>query len=175
MRNLLRAQLAIQAAQFVLFRLGERAPIRAIGEPQHRVQVRRLRVHQTVAERGGALFDRLAHWLENAWIGVLRGVLPELLEDIDERESVPGHIVQLVPEPVEPGGLGVVEHEAQEVMVLAIEKRERDDFIDRHDLRVAKRRRENLAELVERGLDALAGRAAVIHDDGGAVRGGAVV
>src|SRR5207253_194261 len=122
----------------------------------------RLRVHQALAERGGALLDWLAHRLEDARVGVLCGVLPELLEDIDERKSVPAHIVQLVPEPVEPGGLGVVEHEAPEVMVLAIVERERDDLIDRHDLRIAKRRRENLAKLVEGGLDAFARRAAVI-------------
>src|SRR2546422_4678803 len=116
MWNLLRAQLAIEPAQLVLFRVSERTTIRAIGELQHRVQVRRLRVHQTLAERGGALLDRLAHRLEYAWVRVLRGVLPELLEDIDQRQSVLGHIVQLVPEPVQPGGLCVREHKGPEGM-----------------------------------------------------------
>ena len=43
-----------------------------------------------------------------------------------------------------------------QMVVLAIEQRQRDDFIDRHDLRVAQRGGEQLAELVERRLDPLA-------------------
>ena len=52
-----------------------------------------------------------------------------------------------------------------ECVVLAIIQRERDDLVDRHDLRVAQGQRKDAAEFLERGLDAAAGLAAVAHDD----------
>ena len=64
-------------------------------------------------------------------------------------DRVLAHEMQLGPEPVDLGGLGLVEHQPSQVVVLAIEKRERDDLVDRHDLGVAKGRREDLADRVE--------------------------
>ena len=50
--------------------------------------------------------------------------------------------MQLGPEPVELGGLGLVEHQPAQVVVLAVKEGQRDDLIDGHDLGVAKRGRE---------------------------------
>ena len=74
--------------------------------------------------------------------------------------------MHLVPEPVKPRGLRVVEHQARKVMVLAIVERERDDFIHGNDFSVAERGGENLAKLVQRGFNAAARGAAVVHHDG---------
>ena len=91
--QLLLAQPAVKAAQFLLLRFGERTAIGAISEFQDRVEVPGLRVDEALAERSGPLEDRLAHRLENLRVGVLRRVLPELLEGVDERERVVAHVV----------------------------------------------------------------------------------
>ena len=63
----------------------------------------RLGVDELLPKRRGPLVDRLAQRLEDLRVGVLRGVLPELLEGIDQRQRVLADEVQLVPEPVELG------------------------------------------------------------------------
>ena len=166
MRKLLRSQLEIQAAQFRLLRFSERAAIRAVGELQHGVEVLRLRIHEQLLEFLGALPDRFAHRRERARVGVLRGELPELLEGIDELERIMADVVQFRPEPVDLGGLSLVEHQPAERVILTVVKRERHHLIDRHNLRVAKRGREQLSKVVEVSLDAFSRGAAVRHEDG---------
>ena len=61
------------------------------------------------------------------------------------------------------------------MMVFAVIERERDDLIDGHDFRVAERGGKNLAELVQRGLDATVRGAAVVHDDRRGVNDGLIV
>ena len=63
------------------------------------------------------------------------------------------------------GCLSVVEHQPRELVVLAIEQRQRDDLVDRHDLGVAKRGGKQAAEVVERRLDSFPRRAAFVDDD----------
>ena len=57
---------------------------------------------------------------------------------------------------VEAGGLIRIEHEADEVMVLAVIERESNDFVDGHDFGVAESGGEGLTELVEGSLDTFA-------------------
>ena len=97
----------------------------------------RLGLDQPLAEGGGPVVDRLAEGLEDLGVAVLRGIFQELGEGVDQRQRVLADEMQLVPEPVEPGLLRLVEHEPGEVLVLAMEQRERDGLVDRHDLGVA--------------------------------------
>ena len=179
MRQLLVAQLAVEAAQFAGFILRERPAIRAIRKLEHRRDVFRLGSHEALLEGRRALHDRLAQRFE-ALVAVrrvgtvLRRVLPDLLEGIDERERVMADVVQLVPEPVELRFLRVIEEQPREVLILAMKERERDHFIDRHDFRVAQRRREHLPEFLETRLDALARGAAFIRHNRRAERNGLV-
>ena len=113
-----------------------------------------------------ACVDRLAQRFKSARVGVLGGELPELLEAIDELECVLADVVQLRPQAVEFGRLRVVQHQPAQKFVFAIEERERDDFIDGHDLRVTERGGEKLAEIIERRFDAFLRRAAVLHENG---------
>ena len=61
------------------------------------------------------------------------------------------------------------------MIVFAIEQRERDDLVDRHDLGVAQGRGEQLAEVVEGRLDPLPRRAVVVDDDRRRVRHSPIV
>ena len=165
-RQLLRAELAVERAQFVPVRARERATPRVLGEVHDRFQLLRLGGDEFRAEDGGALLDGLAHRREGARVRVLRGELPELLEGIHELERAVADEVQLRPEPLQLGGLRVVEQQAAELVILAVVERQRHHLVHGDYLRVAQRGGEKLAELVERGLDAFARRAAVGHQNG---------
>ena len=96
-------------------------------------------------------------------------------EGIDQRQSIVADKVQFVPQLIEPRGLCVVEHQPLEMIVLAIEQRQRDDLIDRHDLRVTQRRREPASEFIERRLDSLPRFAPLPDNDRRRVRHAAIV
>ena len=125
---------------------GERPAKRTVRQRDDRVELARLGRHELPAKRRGPIVDRLAHRLEDLGIGVLGGIFQELQKRIDERECVLAHEVQLGPEPVELGGLGLVEHQPPQVIVLAVKERQRDDLVHRHDLGVAKGRGKDLAD-----------------------------
>ena len=130
----------------------------------------RLGVDEQLAERRGALVDRLAQGFEQARVAVLGRELHQLLEAFHDVQGIVADVAQLLPEPVDPRLLGVVEHQPGEVLVLAVEERDRDDLVGGDHAAVADRRREDLAELVECGLDALPGAAPFVDDDGEAGR-----
>ena len=146
-------------------RLGQRAAIGPRGEVEQGVELLRLGVDQPLAEGRGPVVDRLAQGLEHLGVAVLRGIFQHLGEGVDERQRVLADVMQLVPEPVEPRLLRLVEHQPDEVVVLAVEQGERDDFVHRHDLGVAERRGEQLAEVVEGRLEPLPAALAFVDDD----------
>ena len=175
MRQLLFAKTAVQAAQLVLLRFGKRPAVGAVGELEDRLDVTGFRIGKTLPECGGAVEDRLAQRLKFRWIGVLRGILPELLEHVDQCDRVAADIVQFVPQAIEFGLLTVVQNQAAEGLVFAMVERERHDFVHRDDLRVAESRGEHLPELFECRLHALARRAALLGDDGQSVGDGLII
>jgi hypothetical protein len=89
--------------------------------------VLRLRVDEPLFQFGGVPVDRLAQRLQplvalrGVW-SVLRGILPDLLEGIDEGDRILCDVVEFIPQPVEMGALCVVEHEARELIVLAVKE-----------------------------------------------------
>ena len=140
-RHLLLAQLAIKAAR--ARRLPPQSAAGGRPGPAKSISASRCfgsRVDQRLAEGRGAVVDRLAQRLEDLRVGVLRGVFHQLVEGIDQGQRVLADEVQLVPEPVELRlSASSSSISRREVIVLAIEQRQRDDFVDRHDLRVAQR------------------------------------
>ena len=100
-RQFLLAKLAVEVAQAASFSaLGKRPAVGPLGELQHGVELARLAFDQALPERGGRVE---IGWRSgsNLRVGVLRGVLPELLEGIDQSERVVADEVELVPEPIE--------------------------------------------------------------------------
>ena len=93
----------------------------------------RLSRHQFCPVGGGTVEDRLPQHLEGAGVGILCGVLPELLIRIDELQGVARDEVEFVPQLVEPSRLALGEHEAFEVVVLAVVERERHHLVNRHN------------------------------------------
>ena len=120
---------------------------------------------QAARECRGLFGDRLAQRLEHFWISVLRRVFHELLKRIDERECILTHVAKLGPEAVELGGLCLVEHQPPQVFVFAIEERQGDDLVDRHDLGVAQGRWEDLTNRIERSLEAAPGVRSLVSND----------
>ncbi|TXT33708.1 MAG: hypothetical protein FD138_1818 [Planctomycetota bacterium] len=142
MWQVLVAEFAVQATQFGRFRIAQRSPVGLRCERDQRVEVARLGVDLLFAERGRSFGERFSQRFKDFRIGVLRRVLDQLFESIDLRQRVEADESQLVPQRVEPRGLRVIEHQSLKLVVLAIEVCQRDDFIDRDDLRVAQRDRE---------------------------------
>ena len=82
--------------------------------------------------------------------------------------------MELVPQAVELGALGVIEDEAGEGFVLAVEQGEGDDFVDGDDFGVAEGGGEHVAKLGQGVFEFLAGLASLGGEDGeGGLRGGA--
>src|SRR5437899_9914248 len=84
----LSAQLLVERSQLILFGISERTPIRAFGEFQHAVEMRRLRIDQQFSKFRRAPFDRLAKRFKCGGVGVLGGILPKLIERIDKLEGI---------------------------------------------------------------------------------------
>ena len=97
MRNLLLTQVLVKVMQFNFFGILQRPTISVLGEFEHCLDVFRLGIDQPLAKCGGALLNRLAQWFEYLWIGILRGILPELLEGIDQRLCILTDVMEPVP------------------------------------------------------------------------------
>ena len=70
-----------------------------------------------------------------------------------------------IPQPIEVPRLGVAQHQPPQCFVLAVVERERDDFVDGDDLRVAEGHGKDSAEFLEGGRNPAAGRAAFVDDE----------
>ncbi len=150
-RKLFAAQLAIQPAQLVGFLRSQAVA----GRPARRIRTNavdllRLDGQQTLAEGDDPGGNRLAVRLEQPGIAILRGVFHQLIERILQAQRVLAHESQLVPQLVEPGVLGVVEHQLAQWLVIAMQKLQRDCLVDRDDARIAGGRRKQAANIRER-------------------------
>src|SRR5262245_43333637 len=63
--------------------------------------------------------------------------------------------MKFVPESIEMLSLGVIQHQPREMIVFAIEQRDRDDFVDGNNLRITQGWRKKLTESFKCSLDAL--------------------
>ena len=165
-REFLLTEPGVEGAEIGLFGGRDGAAVGAVGKVDNGIELLRLGSDQFLAEGGGAIVDGLAKGFEFGGIGVLGGVLPELFEHVHLRERRAADEEEMLPHFVEPGLLGVGEDEAGQMLVFAVEEGEGDDFIHRHDLRVAERGGEHLAVFVEGRFHAAAGGGAVVDDDG---------
>ena len=165
MWNLLIAQLAIEGAQFAFLRVLKRTTISVCGKVQHSFKMLRLRIQQQFPELFGALFYGQAQRLERTGIGILRRELPKLLESVDQLQRIVAHIMQLGPESIDLGGLRFIQHQPAQMIVLAVIKRERHDFINGNDFGVAECCRKQFTKLIERSLNAFSRSAAVVDQN----------
>ena len=134
-----------------------------------------MRVDEQLAKRRRAVVDRFAERFEDLRVGILRGVLHQLQIGIDQRQGIAADVVQFVPQLVELLLFGVAEHQPGELMVFAIEQRQRDHFIDGDDLGVTEGRRKQLAKVLHRRFDPCPGFTAVVDNDRCGIRHTAVV
>ena len=94
---------------------------------------------------------------------ILGRELPKLLKGIHQGQRVLADEMQFVPHLVESGFLVVIQHQLHERFILAIEERQSDHLIDRHNLGVTERGGKNLAKLRESRFKPLARGAVFIH------------
>ena len=103
--------------------------------------------------------DRFAQRLKDLGVGVLGRKLHQLIEAIDELQCVTADKVQLAPKSIEFFGLLLVKHESAEMVIFAIEQRQRDDFIHRDNPRIAQCRGKEVSIRFKSLFDTTAGRA----------------
>ena len=144
----------------------------ATGQVDHRFQLLRFVLQQARAKRRDLVQqDRLVRLPRDDEVGpVLCRELNNLLVGDLFFERLPGDVQQLIPESIQLGLFFFVEHEPLHRFVLAEIQRQRHDLVDRYDLRVTNRRRKQVAEIVEAGVDALVRVATRGGDDGVAWR-----
>ena len=165
MPELLRAEGPIQCPQFLILVLRQRPTIGPCGQAHELIELLRLRggLHlQRGLVRGR---DRLPPRLDLRRLALLRGEAEHLVEVLVDLDGILADVVQLVPEPVEPRPLGVVEHQPGEGLVGSEELDHRDDLVHRDDLAEAEPRGERAAELIERGVEPGTDPAAVPGQD----------
>ena len=157
------AQFAVQRTNLLLLPLGERMPVGPGREVHEGVEMARLGVNQPLPKSRSPFVEGLPQRFKHLRVGVLRGVFDQLSEGIYQRQRVVADVVQLVPEPVEPALLRLIEHQPAQMVVLAIEEGERHDLIHGNDFGVAEGSGEQLAEFVKCRLNSLSSRAAFIN------------
>ena len=166
------AQRPVKLAQSLLLVRRQCPTPGATGQGDHRFQLLRLILQQTRAKRRHLVqqnwFVRLPR--DNEVGPVLRRELDELLVGDLLFERLPRDVDQLIPESVQLGLFFFVEHEPLHRFVLAEIQRQRHDLVDWHDLWVTNRRRKQVAEIVEAGIDAFVRVTTRRGDDGVAWR-----
>ena len=154
-RQLLAAQLAVEARAARLASAPvKRTAIGPGGEVEHASSCFGSASTSAWRKAAARVVDRLAKRLEELRVAVLRGVFHELSK---ASTSVSASWLTNCSSSQSRSSRAVWARRASagEVVVLAIEERERHDLVDRHDLRVAKRGGEQLAEVVEGRLEPL--------------------
>ena len=150
MRQLLLAEVLVEGTELIGFAFLEGTTPGISGQAHDRVDVPGFSGEEFLLEFRSASLDRLTQWLEGVGVSVLRRELVEGFERLYLQERLLTDETQVRPKTVELGGGLIIEHQSSEGFVLAVEQRERHDFIDRHDTGVAKRGREDIAEFLGR-------------------------
>ena len=122
-----------------------------------------------------ALPDGFTHGREDGGIGILRGELPQLFKNIHHGEGVMTDEMQFVPHLFQFRGLRVVQQQPAEGFILAMEKREGDDFIHRHDSAVTKRGGKDPAEILKSATQVFFRSGAGVYQDRGGKRNRLIV
>src|SRR4051812_9908619 len=122
----------------------KRTAVGAFGEVDERLDLLRFAVDEQFTERGRSFVDRLPQRLEYLWIGVLSCEFQKLRERIHRGEGIVANEMQLIPKPIQLLPLSLVQHESDQLFILAIEQRNGNRFVHGHDLGVAKRGRKQL-------------------------------
>lgn len=168
-RQILFAQLFVKRAQLAFLGVAQCPAPCLRCKIEHGLHMLRLGFDEPLLEGFGGTHDRFAHRLEGLGLRILRGELPDLLEPVHLLQRGLADEVQLVPHAVQRSGLRSVEHQPSERLILAIEKRERDDLVHWDNLRVTARGGKQRAEIVGCSLEPPPCGAAVAHEDGRAV------
>ena len=117
-------------------------------------------------EIGGAFGERLTQVEKQTGIAVLGGVFQKLSVRIDHGQGILTDVMQFLPEPVQFGGFGLIEHQSHQIFIFAVVDSQGDDFIDGDDFGVAQCGGKEFAKFVEGGFKAGSGAAAIVDDDG---------
>ena len=157
MRQPQRPQPAIEPSQVGLFRRGQRSPPGPGGQQDDRVQVNRLTFDQALAKCGSPFLERLFESLEDPLLRMIDRGLQQGIQHVDHPERLATDATQFVPQLVKLGLLRLVEHQSRQVVVLAIEQRQRQRFVDRHNLRITQGRREQSAMVGQSGFEPASG------------------
>ncbi len=168
MGDLLVPQLFVEGSKLRLFLGGKRPAVSAAGEGDHCFYVFPLCRNKTLAKLRRACFDGFAQRRQWPGVAVLSGIFHQLVERIHLGERPVTDVFELIPKSIERAPLNIIEHEAHEMVILAIEKTQGHHFIDRHDFGVTKGGREQVAKLLNRGGKARACLARLAHENGGA-------
>ena len=167
MRDLAVTQFTIQPAQALLFGISDRATPGAAGKLHHRLKVRRFGGDKPLAKSVRSVIHR-AH-VRGPDLDQVRAILgrkfPDLLEGDLVLQRFTGNVKQLVPQPVEMGGLPVVQHQPPEVIVLAVKQRQGDNLVNRHNAGVTQGRWEQVVESTDRAFDAIPRGAPLANQD----------
>ena len=136
------AKILVKVQKRLTLRVAQRLSICTLRKLQYRFDVLGLRIEHGLSELGGFTEKRFPQWLKGARVGVLSCKLPKLLIGIDGLECVLADKMELCPEFFQCCGLLLIEHQLAQILVLAIEQSQGNDFVDRNNFVVAQCDRE---------------------------------
>ena len=166
-KNSYQHQTRLELAQASALVRGERPAPSFRGEVEDRLSLSGLCRNFLFAKLISPLLDRRSQRFKLLDLvrPILRGVLVELFKGVHQLERLLADEQQLGPQSVEFFRLLFRENQSAELIVFAVEQCQGDDLVDRDDSRVTQRDREEIAELIEAGLEPPASRTAIAHDD----------
>ena len=131
------ANILVEVHERLTLLVAQRLSIRTLRKVQYRCDVFGLRIEHGLSELSGFTEEGFPQWLKGAGVCVLGCKLPKLLIGIDGLECVLADKMELCPESFQCCGLLLIEHQLAQILVLAIEQGQGNDFVDRNDFVVA--------------------------------------